>query len=110
MIKVRRWLPEWFPFTGVALFGTVLAKKSALQRLIDHEIVHIQQQRATGWLRYAFRYTFSRKWRVIYEAEGYGVQVRGGADIYYCAKALSGWRYLWPCTYEVALEAIRSRV
>ena len=108
--KIYRWLPAWSPFDGLALFGMVIARKTASQRLIDHELVHLRQQKEDGWLRYALRYTFSPHWRVVYEAEGYAAQVRGGADIKFCATALSGWRYLWPCSYDVAIEAIRSRV
>lgn len=107
---LHRWLPKWAPMDGIVIFGFVLLKKMTKPGLVEHELVHYRQQLGNR-LRYHFRYTFSRRWRVIYEAEAYAVQVRRGEErIEWCAKTLSGPLYLWPCSYEVALEAIRSRV
>ena len=107
---LHRWLPKWAPMDGLVLFGLVLLKKITKPGLVEHELVHYQQQKE-GMLRFYWRYVFSRKWRVIYEAESYAVQVRSGEEsIEWCARTLSGPLYLWPCTYDYALEAIRSRV
>jgi hypothetical protein len=96
--------------SGIVLFGFILLKKVTKPGLVEHELVHWRQGLGNRF-RFFFRYAFSRRWRVIYEAEAYAVQVRTGEEtIEWCAKTLSGPLYLWPCSYATALEAIRSRV
>ena len=108
---LHRWLPKWAPMDGIVLFGLVLLKKITRPGLVEHELVHYRQQKERGYLRYYWDYCFFPRRRVIYEAEGYAVQVRSGEEsIEWCARTLSGPLYLWPCTYDYALEAIRSRV
>ena len=105
MAKVYRIVPEWFWFDGITVLGRVFAKKSAPQRLIDHEMVHVGQQAADGW-RFYVRYTFSRRWRARYEAQAYAVQVRAGESLSAVAALLASWRYLWPCSKSTAAQLI----
>ena len=108
---LHRWLPKWAPMDGIVLFGLVLLKKVTKPGLVEHELAHYRQQQADGYLKFYLRYTFSRWWRVVYEAEAYAFQVRMKEErVEWCARKLSGPLYLWPCSYTVALEAIRSRV
>lgn len=105
------WLPRWAPMDGIVLFGLVLLKRTASRGLVEHEIVHHRQQMERGILRFYWDYVFFPTRRVAYEAEGYAAQIRiDKVSVGWCAKKLSGGMYLWPCTYEYALEAIRSRV
>ena len=107
---LHRWLPKWAPMDGIVLFGLVLLKKATKPGLVEHELVHWRQGLGSRF-KYHFRYTFSRKWRVAYEAEAYAVQVRMGEEsVGWCATKLSGPQYLWPCSYESALGEIQSRV
>jgi hypothetical protein len=108
--KIREWLPNWAPMAGIVLFGFILVKRNPRAGLVRHEVCHWTQQREMGMLRFYWRYLFPKS-RVAIEAEAYAIQVRMGEErLEWCAQVLSGWLYLKPCTYEYALEAIRSRV
>ena len=70
---------------GIALFFVILIRPglSARQRetLLQHERVHIRQQRDGWWLGFAWRYLTSRRWQLIYEAEAYAVDYRAGRNV-----------------------------
>lgn len=111
MPKLHYWLPKWAPMAGVVLFGLVLLKKGVRPGLIQHELEHYNQQKIDGFLRYYWRYVFFPSWRVKYEAAAYAIQVRMGEETpEWCAKTLSGPLYLWPCSYQTALDAIKAQV
>lgn len=104
-VRVRR-LPSWAPMAGWTFLGTVWLKEGA-EGCLPHEIVHVEQQRRDG-IRFYLRYVFSPSWRVRYEAEAYALDVREGrTTAERAARILSGSLYLWPCSYETALAAIR---
>lgn len=70
-----------------------------------HEAQHRRQKLMHGYIRFSWRYTFSRKHRAEFEREAFevstafalsqGVDVAGPDWLNYLVKALSGWRYLW---------------
>jgi hypothetical protein len=99
-------LPSWAPMSGWTFLGRVWLKAGA-ESCLPHELVHVAQQRRDGW-RFYLRYVFSRAWRVRYEAEAYRVDVASGRmTAERAARYLSGPLYLWPCSYEKALTALR---
>jgi hypothetical protein len=108
--KVREWLPNWLPMAGIVLFGLIFTRKNPSAQLVAHEFIHWRQQKSMGMFRFYWNYVFFPKRRVALEAEAFAVDVRYGTSAIWCAVQLSGWLYLKPCTYEYALEAIRSRV
>ena len=104
-VKVRR-LWRWMPMCGLTLGDTIWLAKGQ-EGLLDHELVHVRQQRELGFLGHAMRYAVWPAYRVRAEAEAYAVSVKGGASLEWSARCLSGPLYLWPCSYDQALAAIR---
>ena len=72
--------------------------------LIEHEATHVRQSNREGQFRFSIQYLFSRKHRLGYEIEAYGVQIDylrrhvSGFDveerINRVAEVLASWRYL----------------
>lgn len=101
-------LPSWLPMAAITLGDHVFAKWPDDLDLLAHEAVHIAQQRRDGAWKFYWRYVTSSDWRVRYEAEAYADDVRRGYQtLERAARLLSGPLYLWPCSFEEALEALR---
>lgn len=103
-------LPDWWPVGGHAVACRILAKRGASRVVLDHEAVHVEQQRRDGWVRWLWRYVVSPRWRVRYEAEAYAVQLRDGHSLEVMARRLAGAMYLWPCSVEEARAALEEAV
>ena len=103
-------LPDWWPAGGHAVACRILAKRGASSVVLDHEAVHVAQQRRDGWVRWLWRYVVSRGWRARYEAEAYAVQVRAGHSLDVMARRLAGPMYLWPCSVDEARRLIAAAV
>lgn len=105
MAPIHYWLPSWAPMAALVIFGHIFAKRGVSQVVLDHEAVHVEQQRRDGLLFY-LRYIFLPSRRVAYEAEAYVVDLSAGRDIFETAAVLAGPLYLWPCSQEKALTAL----
>ena len=57
-------------FQGLALGKVILIKKGH-EGLIDHELVHIAQQKKIGFFTYMFKWWFSERFRASVEIEAY---------------------------------------
>ncbi len=117
------WITDLVHLNVSLMFGRVLMttrswreyKKTGLwSATIWHEFRHRQQKLQAGYVRFALRYWFSRKWRARYEREAYEVTMafmvytdvvfRGGGGEFanQVADILSGWRYAWMMKHEEA--------
>lgn len=89
-IKKKSWIWNLVPLAGRHKFATTIGHTVFLTprqfkgyyegnirrvALVRHEETHIRQLEREGW-RYIFGYIFSRKARLQYEIEAYGVQIR----------------------------------
>jgi len=74
VIKWRFWLP--MGWDAIALYWFILVKPAYINdfKLLEHERVHIQQQKRIGFLRYCFHYLTSADFRRQVETEAYIVQ------------------------------------
>jgi hypothetical protein len=59
-------------FQGLAL-GWVILIKRGHENLIDHEMIHIKQQKRCGFWTYMLRWWFSEEFRAKVEIEAYRV-------------------------------------
>jgi hypothetical protein len=59
-----------FNFDGMALRWIVLVKHGH-DSIIPHELIHIEQQKRLGFLRYMFKYLINKDFRVQMEFEAY---------------------------------------
>ena len=66
-IKVK-WLP--FGFDGMALRWVILLKNED-KGLLEHELIHIEQQKKHGFLKYLFLWCFNDYKRALFEAEAF---------------------------------------
>jgi hypothetical protein len=66
-IKVK-WLP--FGFDGMALRWVILLKNED-KGLIEHELIHIEQQKKHGFIKYMFLWCFNDYKRALFEAEAF---------------------------------------
>lgn len=108
-MKIYEILPDNAPMAAITLFQRVFAKKDVGPVTLQHEAVHVAQQKRDGW-KFYWRYAFRPKWRVEYEAEAYSVDYKAGVSLDRIATWLSGKLYLWPCTYEEAKYAVLREV
>lgn len=78
-----KWLPSWFPFfwfgaEAVTIYPWIFLSKKLLNQhladLIEHEKVHLKQQKKDG-IKFFFKYIFSKKARYEYELEAYAHQI-----------------------------------
>lgn len=104
-MRVSRILPRWAPMAAITLGQRVFAKQTADDLVLQHEAVHVAQQKKDG-ARFYFRYVFAPRWRVQYEAEAYAVNFLAGCSLADLARSLSGPLYLWPCSFNRAAAAI----
>jgi len=79
-----KWVPNfWLGATGCAYFGLIIiykkwaeqAHSASVAALIEHEKIHIEQQRKEPF-KFYFKYIFSRKWRLEYELQAFVVQIQ----------------------------------
>lgn len=107
--------PRWMPMAAITLvpFGAIYVHPDCIEdeRLLEHELVHVAQQRAHPvWFFVSYVLllpAFWCPWRVRWEAEAYRVDVATGRlTLEGAARALSSALYLWPCSYLRALRAI----
>ena len=108
------WLSDLFGlnvslFSGFVLMTTRsyrdFKKHGKKSGLMWHEAQHRRQKLMHGYVRFALRYWFSRKWRAEWEQEAYevstawaathGVDIEGPLWNRWLVKNLSGWRYGW---------------
>ena len=68
MILHLPYLP--FNFDGLALRWVILVKKGH-DAIIPHELVHIEQQKKIGYIKYMFKYLTNPDFRVQMEFEAY---------------------------------------
>lgn len=101
-VTVHR-LPPWAPMGGWTFLHVWLKRESGVT--LAHELVHVAQQRRNGLL-FFLQYVFSPRWRVRYEVEAYQVDLEHGRSPEDVARALSGPLYLWPCSYDEALDLL----
>lgn len=100
-------LPRWAPMAGLTVYPFVFIQRGQ-EGCLPHEMVHIEQQRRDGLLRFGWRYLISKRWRVAYEAEAYAVDVRSGRlSLDRAAAHLSGPLYWHACSYAEARAAIQ---
>lgn len=122
------WLTDLFGLNVSLVAGRVLMttrtwreyKKTGLwSATIWHEFQHRRQKLEAGYVRFAIRYWFSRKWRARYEREayevtmaylichhedGHGRGIDGDEWAWWLAGTMSGWRYLWMMDRMKAIE------
>lgn len=91
-------------FDAITLGGRVYMRDSSDITLYAHERVHAVQQNKNPIMFY-FRYVFSKKWRLKYEAEAYAESVNAGHDFVLASLYLSKNYYLG-ISYEEAYSAI----
>jgi hypothetical protein len=104
-------IPDWVPgigaWAGLGYFGHLWVKEGQ-EGAIPHEMVHVEQQRRDGYLRFLWRYVTSAPWRAEYEAEAYAADVRlGRMTLARAATHLSSGLYLRAISYEGALVLIQ---
>ena len=63
------WLP--FGFDGMALRWVILLKKEDDKGLLEHELIHIEQQKKHGYFKYMFLWLFNDYRRALFEAEAF---------------------------------------
>ena len=73
-----------------------LSKKSQ-EHIIEHEMIHLQQQKDVGILKFLFLYIFClpfffNKWRWEWEYEAY---TKSGTSEAYTKHVLQSWKYGW---------------
>lgn len=71
---------RWLPKTAQAMtvcpwLILILPARKEDQALIAHEMVHVRQQAATGWLAWWWRYLTDESFRLDQELEAYRVQL-----------------------------------
>lgn len=96
----------FLPVRGMALHPSLVLVREHDAALLAHEMVHCQQMRAVGVLRFWWAYLTSRSFRMAAEVEAYRVQlVRQPWRLDSFAKALSSI-YLLGITQEEARKAL----
>ena len=129
-IKRKSWLWHLVPLSGRNRFSATIGEtiylspkryddskrlqpKASTIALIEHEKVHVLQFRRDRL--FPFKYLFSRKWRLKYEAEAYARHIevlvkRGNRDrekeIDKKARLLASRSYMLFMNYETVREAI----
>lgn len=103
-------LPFWAPMAGITLvpLGAIYRKRrySESAALLEHELVHVEQQLRDGGL-FFWRYLTSKTWRFRYEAEAYRTDVANrSCTIERAAQLLSGKLYWNCCTYDEAIAVL----
>lgn len=106
-----RLLPRWLPMQGITLFGRIYVKSVTDIVTIEHEWVHVQQQRAHPiwfWVSYLLLAPILfNPFRLRWEAEAYGkVEAHCGYTSAELARWLAGPLYGWCCRRQAAEEAI----
>lgn len=76
-VKLVRWLfwADGFTPTPRRIYLSHRLRAHQVGSLVEHELVHVAQMQAHGWLTWASRYVFSRAWRLAYEVEAYVVSI-----------------------------------
>ena len=105
----------WLPMAGITFGKHVFVKDLTDQLTINHELVHVKQQREHRfwfWFSYVFFPLpfFWNPWRMKWEAEAYAVQARAGCPVEgpnSLSAVLSGAMYGWCCRKQRAADAIR---
>ena len=70
---VRRVFP--WPTDSVTIGNYIFTRRATVSAAhLQHESLHVHQQRQDGILRFYWRYLTSRAWRVRYEAEAKSVE------------------------------------
>lgn len=62
------WLP--FGFDGMALRWVILLKNED-KGLLEHELIHIEQQKKHGFIKYLFLWIFNDYRRALFEAKAF---------------------------------------
>lgn len=62
------------------------------KHLVPHELCHVAQQRADGWLRFWWRYITDQKAKLVYELEAYRVSIANGMPLSEAARVLATYR------------------
>jgi hypothetical protein len=121
-IKLKPWWLRIIPwagrYTAQAIYPNIYFPKRIYEKLISgdqtyipallHEQEHIKRQRKKGWLKWAFKYTFSGKFRfneeIAADIPKFRYMKKKGIEphLNQRAKWLSSWIYLWPVSYETA--------
>ncbi len=100
-----RFLPRWAPMAGWSFAGCIWIRRGERDPagIVEHESVHLEQQRRDGIWRWHLRYVFRPSWRARYEAEAYKVDIAAGRwTVDEAAQVIAGPLYLVPCSYEKA--------
>ena len=101
------WLPR---FSGITLHPRlIIVRRDTSAAILLHEQAHAAQMESDGWLRFWWRYAFSRKHRLHYEAAAYAVSVKNGDDLQACANFLAA-NYCLGVSPERALSAIKQHL
>ena len=101
--------PKYFPVAGFTPLPNLMIIRYDLRnskQLHIHEGVHQQQMRATGVLKFWFRYLFNPRWRQAYEIEAYKAQIQAGGNRDVCAVYLAGMYHL-DITFDQAMELLK---
>jgi hypothetical protein len=102
IVKWLFWAEGWTPSPRHIFISHRAVPTHAL---LQHELVHAAQMQAHGWLSWAARYIFCRKWRLAYELEAYITSMEHGADPAACARYLATWWRYWLFMRAAAVEA-----
>lgn len=62
------WLP--FGFDGMALRWVILLKNED-KGLLEHELIHIEQQKKHGFIKYMLLWFFNERRRALFESEAF---------------------------------------
>lgn len=58
--RYKHWLPRWLDVTAITLYPFVLFdctyEQAIESRVAHHEMVHVRQVRAAGWLAFYWKY------------------------------------------------------
>jgi len=71
-VKLKTFRVPWLPFgfDGMALRWVILLKNDD-KGLIEHELIHIEQQKKHGFIKYMFLWFFNDYKRALFEAEAF---------------------------------------
>lgn len=109
LYRLPKWMSFWF--AGITLGKHVFMVDPTDTLLLNHELVHVKQQKEYFWKFWFWELLFPLpiiwSWRYKCEAEAYAVQVRAGYSIDAMASIISGWKYLWPCRKKTAIAEIQ---
>ncbi len=102
------------PFDGaITISENLIIVKSGFKTkaLMAHEAVHQKQMNklgSFGFIKFWFKYWFSKEFRKNSEVEAYKVSIANGQNIDGCARHLSGYMYNLGITYQEAVDLLKS--